>query len=153
MVNPDSSKEHCPICGERAFHRDVRPMEYEYKGQFITVQQPGFWCDSCGEGIIDGKDSKATQLELQKFRSQIDGLLTPSEIREIRHKLHLKQKEAGEIFGGGPNAFSRYETGAISAPKSLSLLLQILDDKPEIFFSNILPKPSNNHFTDHAPHN
>lgn len=29
----------------------------------------------------------------------------------MRKKLHLGQREAAEIFGGGINAFSRYENG------------------------------------------
>lgn len=138
MVDVEKNS-NCPICGSDKFCRETRPMDYEYKNQTITVQQPGMWCNSCNEGILDSKDSKVTQAELQEFRSKIDGLLSPWEIRSVRKKLHLKQSEAGEIFGGGVNAFSRYETGALPAPKSLSLLFKILGDKPDIYFSEIQP--------------
>jgi HTH-type transcriptional regulator / antitoxin MqsA len=150
MRKSQITKEHCPVCGEKSCYRDIRAMEYEYKQQKIVVQQPGLWCDACGEGIIDGKDSKATQRELQEFKAKTDGLLTPDQIRGVRKKLHLKQVEAGEIFGGGPNAFSRYETGALPAPKSLDLLFKVLDNNPEIFFSDIRPMGGEQP-TDHYP--
>lgn len=53
-------------------------------------------------------------------------------IRSTRRKLGLTQKQAGRIFGGGVNAFSRYERGITSPPKSLLALLTILDMHPEL---------------------
>ena len=49
-----------------------------------------------------------------------------------RKKLGLNQKQAGELFGGGGNGFSRYERGKINPPQSLVVLLQLLDHKPEL---------------------
>jgi HTH-type transcriptional regulator/antitoxin MqsA len=96
------------------------------------VQQPGLWCDSCKEGIINGEDQKQTREELQAFKARIDGLLEPEEIYKIRKKiLRLTQKEASTIFGGGPNAFSRYENGEMSPSRALSGLLRILKHHPE----------------------
>lgn len=45
-------------------------------------------------------------------KARIDGLLTPGEIKQIRMKLKLTQKQAATIFGGGVNAFNRYEKGS-----------------------------------------
>jgi putative zinc finger/helix-turn-helix YgiT family protein len=59
--------------------------------------------------------------------TKVDRLLPPDEIRRIRKKLHINQKEAGEYFGGGVNGFSRYERGESPPPKSLSSLFVILD--------------------------
>lgn len=53
-------------------------------------------------------------------------------IKQIRNKLGLSQKQAGMIFGGGINAFSRYETGKAQPPKSLLLLLKLLDKYPHL---------------------
>jgi len=39
--------------------------------------------------------------------------LTPDDIRRIRETLGLSQAEAGEILGGGPRAFTKYENGTI----------------------------------------
>ena len=39
---------------------------------------------------------------------------------------------AGEIFGGGTNAFSRYETGKTKPPVALVKLLKVLYHHPEL---------------------
>jgi HTH-type transcriptional regulator / antitoxin MqsA len=103
--------EHCPFCGKEAYHHQIKLMKLRYKSNYITVNQPGYWCDKCKEGVIGGEDRKATQKELQSLRAQIDGLLTPVDIKQIREKLNLTQQQASKIFGGGVNAFSRYERG------------------------------------------
>ena len=56
--------------------------------------------------------------------------LTPSEIREIRDRLRLSQAEAGELIGGGPRAFQKYESGAITPAASVINLLILLDRDP-----------------------
>jgi len=40
-------------------------------------------------------------------------------IAKVRKKLDLDQREAAEIFGGGLNAFSRYEKGKTKPPLAL----------------------------------
>ena len=51
------------------------------------------------------------------FNKQVNAAtVDPSFIVGVRRKLLLDQKEAGEIFGGGVNAFSRYEKGKNKAP-------------------------------------
>lgn len=50
----------------------------------------------------------------------------------MRKKLALDQREAAEIFGGGVNAFSRYETGKTKPSLALVKLLRLLDRHPEL---------------------
>lgn len=124
--------EDCPFCGNKSYYHQTKSMTLRYKSTPITVEQPGFWCDECGEGVIGGNDRKATQKELQALRAEIDGLLTPDKIKQIREKLKLTQLNASEIFGGGVNAFSRYERGETPIPKPLSQLLLILKNHPRL---------------------
>lgn len=118
--------ENCPFCGKKSYYHQIKSMTLRYKSHSITVKQPGYWCNKCGEGVIGGEDRKTTQKELQTFRAQIDGLLIPDDIKHIRKKLHLTQHDASVIFGGGVNAFSRYERGETPISKPLSQLLQLL---------------------------
>ena len=53
-------------------------------------------------------------------------------IRTVRKQLHLSQREAAELFGGRPNAFSRYERGSTEAPQPLVQLFKLLDRHPEL---------------------
>lgn len=36
------------------------------------------------------------------------------------------------MFGGGVNAFSRYERGKIAPPKSLEVLFEMIEKRPEL---------------------
>jgi transcriptional regulator with XRE-family HTH domain len=56
--------------------------------------------------------------------------LTPQEIRAIRESLDLTQAEAGEMIGGGPRAFTKYESGAVTPAASVVKLLRLLDEDP-----------------------
>ncbi|MBG0794219.1 type II toxin-antitoxin system MqsA family antitoxin [Methylocystis sp. H62] len=58
------------------------------------------------------------------------GELSPPEIRRIREKIGLTQVEAGELLGGGPRAFTKYESGTIKPTTATANLLRLLDVKP-----------------------
>jgi HTH-type transcriptional regulator / antitoxin MqsA len=124
------SKQECSLCGEFATTHKVKNVPYTYKGIKFFIDQPAVWCDACGEGVISAKDNKSVMEEIQSHKARIDGLLTPVEIKEVRKKLKLSQKEAGYLFGGGINAFNRYEGGLTPIPKPLSLLLILLKKHP-----------------------
>jgi len=125
------SQHECELCGAQAV-REARLVKHEYKGHSFDVMQPGVYCDACGESVLEPEDLKATREQLQAAKSEIDGLLTPFEIKRIRLKLNLNQRRAGDVFGGGKNAFSRYEHGEVPVPKSTSGLLAMLDRHPEL---------------------
>jgi len=124
--------EKCNICGKGTLKRKTVIQTFKYKGQNFDFEQPGLWCDSCGEGILDNSDMEATESLLHDFRCKVDGFLRTSEVRRIRKKLGLTQREAGRLFGGGHNAFSRYERGLARQPKGTDHLLRILDRHPEL---------------------
>lgn len=67
------------------------------------------------------------------FNKQVNAAsVDPSYITTVRKKLDLDQREAAEIFGGGVNAFSRYENGKTKPPLALVKLLKMLDRHPEL---------------------
>lgn len=125
-------KKNCPVCGTGTLERKTQKQSFEYKGQKFEYEQPGDWCDSCGEAVLSQSDLEAVEPALSDFRAVVDGFLKTSDIRRIRSKLNLTQKEAGEIFGGGHNAFSRYECGLARQPKATDKLLRLLDRHPEL---------------------
>jgi HTH-type transcriptional regulator/antitoxin MqsA len=59
-------------------------------------------------------------------------IVDPTFIANVRKKLALDQREAAEIFGGGINAFSRYENGKTRPPLALVQLFKVLDRHPEL---------------------
>ena len=56
--------------------------------------------------------------------------ITPEEIRAIREGLGLTQVEAGELLGGGPRAFTKYEAGTVRPAAAVINLLRLLEADP-----------------------
>ena len=56
--------------------------------------------------------------------------LAPDEIKIIREELGLSQRQAGEILGGGPDAFAKYESGMRTPSTACANLLRILKAHP-----------------------
>lgn len=56
--------------------------------------------------------------------------LAARDIRRIREKIGLTQVEAGELLGGGPRAFTKYESGKVKPAASITNLLKLLDANP-----------------------
>ena len=57
--------------------------------------------------------------------------LSPEEIKEIRKSLGLSQVEAGELLGGGPRAFTKYENSSVKPSVALVKMLRFLQKRPE----------------------
>ena len=121
-----------PVCPETGapMRRDVRPMTLTYKGQSITFDQPGWYCDQSDEGILVGKDLQISDRMLNRLKARSEGLLEPEEIRRIRKKLRLTQEAAGLVIGGGPRAFQMYESGDRLPSRAISSALVLLDHDP-----------------------
>jgi HTH-type transcriptional regulator/antitoxin MqsA len=123
----------CPVCGAAELIHDTRDIPYTYKGETILLNTTGDFCPSCGESIHDEKDSERVMREMSDFAKQVNAsLVDPAFIAKVRKKLALDQRQAAEIFGGGVNAFSRYETGKTKPPLALVKLLKVLDRHPEL---------------------
>ena len=60
------------------------------------------------------------------------GIVDPRFIARVRKKRALDQRQAAAIFGGGPNAFSRYENGKTKPSLALVKLLKVLDRHPDL---------------------
>jgi HTH-type transcriptional regulator / antitoxin MqsA len=88
-------------------HREVRPVTLTYKGESITSDMPGWYCDQSEESIHTGADMKVSDRVLNRLKARHEGLPEPGDIRRIRKKLHLTQEAGGLMIGGGPRALSR----------------------------------------------
>jgi len=121
-MNPMTS---CPICGGNLVAQ-VQKVPFTYKGKTIELDQTGEFCQSCQEGFLNPAQSRLSDPALKAFHNEVDGLLTPNQIKAVRKGLHLTQAEASRLFGGGPMAFSKYERGEISHSRALDIVLRLL---------------------------
>lgn len=123
----------CPLCGKGTLVSEVREEVCEYHDKSITIEMPGKYCTTCGEGIFSASETGYYLETVKAFRAQVDAEpLPPAEIRKIRKRLKLTQKQAGDIFGGGIRAFSQYERNLSRPGKAADTLLRLLDRHPEL---------------------
>jgi HTH-type transcriptional regulator/antitoxin MqsA len=124
----------CPICAEAELVHDTRDISYTYKGESAAIPGiTGDFCPSCGEVILDAAESARASALMLEFNKQVNAsIVDPEFISSVRKKLALDQREAAEIFGGGINAFSRYENGKTKPPLALIKLLKVLERHPDL---------------------
>jgi len=124
----------CPFCAATELLQDTRDMPYTYKNEStVILAVTGEFCPACGEAVLGVAESKRTSAAMLEFNKQVNAsIVAPGFIATVRKKLALDQREAAEIFGGGINAFSRYENGKTKPPLALVKLLKVLDRHPDL---------------------
>ena len=124
----------CPVCGAAELIHDTRDQTYTYKGETTIIAAViGDFCPACAESVLDAAESDRVMREMRTFSKQVNAaIVDPVFITMVRKKLDLDQREAAEIFGGGINAFSRYENGKTKPPLALVKLFKLLDRHPDL---------------------
>lgn len=124
----------CPVCGAAELVHDSRDRPYTYKGETALITAvTGEFCPACDESVLDLAESERVLGEMRAFSKQVNAaIVDPAFISSVRKKLQLDQREAAELFGGGVNAFSRYENGKTRPPLALVKLFKVLERHPEL---------------------
>jgi HTH-type transcriptional regulator/antitoxin MqsA len=124
----------CLACGAAELITECRELPYTYKGDSTVIENvTGEFCPACDEVVLNAAESQRVSAAMLSFNKQVNAArVNPDFIASVRKKLALGQQEAAEIFGGGVNAFSRYETGKTKPPLALVKLLKVLDRHPEL---------------------
>ncbi len=124
----------CPVCGAAELIHDVRDLPYAYKSETTIIPAvTGEFCPACAESVLAAAESDRVMREMRAFSKQVNAaIVDPAFITKVRKKLALDQREAAELFGGGVNAFSRYENGKTKPPLALVKLLKVLDRHPDL---------------------
>jgi HTH-type transcriptional regulator/antitoxin MqsA len=124
----------CPSCGAAELVHDIRDRPYTYKGETTIIPAvTGDYCPACDDAVCEMVEATRVSAQMLDFNKQVNaGIVDPGFIASVRKKLVLDQREAAEIFGGGANAFSRYETGKTRPPLALVKLLKVLERHPEL---------------------
>jgi HTH-type transcriptional regulator/antitoxin MqsA len=119
-----------PETGEK-LTRGIRPFTVGFAGLARTVDLPGWYpARKNGEGLHVGSDMAAADRTLAELKAESQGVLKPDEVRAIRLRLKLSQRKAGEMLGGGPRAFQKYESGEVVVSKPMAQLLRLLARDP-----------------------
>lgn len=122
----------CPLCSAKAVQAYSQQESYHYKGQAFAIQTDYSLCHACGEEFLFPAQIQANDVRVREARKQLDGLLTSEEIRQTRLGLALTQEEAAKIFGGGVNAFSKYERGEVTQSAAMDKLIRLAAESPTV---------------------
>jgi len=119
----------CPECGGSAVF-ETRTDTVAYKGHTAPVRVAGHWCRKCGEAVFEGDALEKREGAFLELRAKVEGVLNPRQVASIRERLNLSQRRAGELLGGGPRAFQKYESGGQQVSVPMANLLRLLEKDP-----------------------
>ena len=108
----------CAICGNDEL--------IEEHGTFVFAWPPGFaqessqfadatWseCPRCDEQVLPPE--LIARIEAERYR--LEGLLSPTEVREARTRVGLYQLEMARLLGVGDKTYTRWELGLSAQTK------------------------------------
>ena len=69
-----------PVCPQTGapMRRDTRPMTLTYKGESLTFDMPGWYCDASDESIHTGADLKVSDRMLNRLKARKHAPLKPT---------------------------------------------------------------------------
>jgi len=122
------SKVFCPNCEKITDIEHMKVMEeIEVKGELVNVPAEFFKCLFCGEEFDDPKSKKDPLIEAYREYRRRYNLLQPEDIRALRKRYGLTQKELAKLLGFGDVTISRYENGSLQ-DDSHNELLQMIEN-------------------------
>lgn len=124
--------EICPVCCEGHLIKSKTSTQLTVKSTEINVEQSGHACNVCGTEIATADDLRFNARVCREAQLQATGRMTGPAIKALRSKLHISHKLAGQLFGGGPVAFCKYENHEISPTDAMDNLLWIADMFPSV---------------------
>lgn len=123
----------CPRCKQQHVAEKTYSDTVEFRN--LTLDLEGLQRYTCADCHFHWHTTEQTahnqevqraayQLERDRVR-QRDGLLGSAEIAKAREALGLNQREAAQLFGGGFNAFNKYESGEVLQSQAMDRLLRL----------------------------
>lgn len=135
----------CPVCELGLLHAETYSDEFQHNGKASLVTGlERYRCDRCASDPVLTDQIRRNQLRICDQKRRSDGYLTGAEIKAIRERLRLSQSQAATLFGGGPNAFSKYERGEVIQGLSMDRLIRSAAHFPPVlhFLRSLTTGPS-----------
>jgi len=123
----------CRIRGDGHLDSRVKKNNVGYKGVESELDLMYSVCDVCGSEQAAGNQLRTNKRAMIKFKKTVDGLLTGEQVRAVREKLKLSQSDAAKVFGGGPVAFSKYESDDVAQSEATDKMLRLASELPIAF--------------------
>lgn len=102
----------CNECGEGRLHPSTWEADFRhYDGTIHVTGLQCHRCDACGADPVFPDQVAFNEKRIADAKRKETGRLVGREVRVLREQLGLTQQQAATLFGGGANAFSKYERG------------------------------------------
>jgi HTH-type transcriptional regulator / antitoxin MqsA len=140
----------CTVCDVGSLTPSVYSDYFSHNSGKIFVEGlEKYDCSECHESPIFTDQVRRNQIRISDAKRLADGLLTCTQVKKIRDRLGLSQSGAASAFGGGGNAFSKYERGEVIQSFAMDRLLRLAADIPEVMArlaSYLNEPPTDAHF-------
>jgi HTH-type transcriptional regulator/antitoxin MqsA len=123
----------CKLCKSEDISCFEEVEDALYKGNTLQVSFAFSVCNNCDREFISKPQILRNEAALRAAKKEFDGLLSAEEIVRARERLSLTQEQASRVFGGGRNAFSKYERGEVSQSVAMDKLIRICLNHHDIF--------------------
>jgi HTH-type transcriptional regulator / antitoxin MqsA len=143
----------CTECDVGQLIPNIYSDDFQHGNKVLHVENlECFECDHCGADPIYADQIRRNQLKIADAKRSADSLWTSAHIISFRERYGLTQADASSLFGGGANAFSKYERGdviqSIAMDNQLKLAatvpgaLEFLALRAGVSLSTVLPVKS-----------
>lgn len=142
----------CPKCHSNETESITYSDTVEFRGMHLDIEDlQESSCKVCkykwinsSQRIHNNSTIKVAYAAVRDNLRTEQGLMTGSEIAKIRESLVLNQREAATLFGGGYNAFNKYESGEVLQSFAMDRLLRLTSavGHPAVnFLKNVFAAP------------
>jgi DNA-binding transcriptional regulator YiaG len=109
---------------KQAFAIRIPDASGEHAERVVTFNVPVRWDETIDEWVLT---EEAHEI-IDRRKALEMGLLSPEQLRELREKHGLNQKQMGQLFQVGEKSWCRWESGKHRPTRSINLLIRALYD-------------------------
>ncbi len=133
----------CPCCMEEHDVQTVLVDAHEiFKDESVDYKAEYFYCNQADEYYTDEAMCSQNDIRMKDAYREANGLLTSEDIREIRSKYGISQKDFCILLGWGEKTITRYEGHQVQ-DKAHDAILKKLDQDPEWFLQLLVESERN----------
>jgi putative zinc finger/helix-turn-helix YgiT family protein len=122
MTKRDETKRMNAEARYTEFNVHIPNLEGDAVGEVVPIQIPVTTDPTTGEELLT---PEAIEL-IETTKARYMGLLLPNDIREMRERLGLTQKEMSELLQAGEKSYTRWESGRARPSRMVNVLLRLL---------------------------
>ncbi len=131
----NTEKRLCTCCMEEHEVKTVLVREHTtFKNIEVSYDATYFYCDVAEEFYADEQQMKENDVQLKDAYRKAEGLLTSSQIIEIRTKYGISQRDLSILLGWGGKTITRYEGHQVQ-DKAHDTILKKINSDSEWFIS------------------